>query len=215
VIMPMEKLLEPLKRIIVKDSAVNALCYGAKLMLPGVLRFSSNIEVGEEVVLVTTKGEAVSVSIAQMTSVQIATCDHGLVAKAKRVIMDRDTYPRRWGLGPFAVKKKALKAAGKLDKYGRVTENTPEEWKNNYKDLSMGGVVEGKKPSMEVDMKDNASAPATPSTKKDKKAKSDKKKKKRKKEETPSSEPKKKKAKKRQKCQKKEEKGKVTRIISS
>merc|ERR1712005_83373 len=79
VIMPMEKLLEPLKRVVVKDTAVNALCYGAKLMLPGVLRFSDNIEVGEEVVLITTKGEAISVSIAQMTSVQILTCEHGLV----------------------------------------------------------------------------------------------------------------------------------------
>uniref|UniRef100_A0A7S2TTX8 Uncharacterized protein n=1 Tax=Lotharella oceanica TaxID=641309 RepID=A0A7S2TTX8_9EUKA len=210
VIMPMEKLLEPLKRIIVKDSAVNALCYGAKLMLPGVLRFSSNIEVGEEVVLVTTKGEAISVSIAQMTSVQIATCDHGLVAKAKRVIMDRDTYPRRWGLGPFAVKKKALKAAGKLDKYGRVNENTPDEWKNNYKDLSKGGVVEGKKPAMDVDVKNGDEAPSTPAGKKDKKVKSDKKKKKKRKkdDDTPSTEPKKKKAKKDKSAKKKKKKEK-------
>jgi len=202
--MPMEKLLEPLKRIIVKDSAVNALCYGAKLMLPGVLRFSSDIEVGEEVVLVTTKGEAISVSIAQMTSVLIATCDHGLVAKAKRVIMDRDTYPRRWGLGPFAVKKKALKAAGKLDKYGRVNENTPEEWKNNYKDLSMGGIVEGKRPSPMEEVK-NGSAPSTPAGKKNKKAKSDKKKKKKRKkdDDAPSTEPKKKKSKKEKSAKKK------------
>eukprot|EP00954_Amorphochlora_amoebiformis_P021084 1344035-Amorphochlora_amoeboformis.AAC.1 len=56
-VMPLEKLLEPLKRIVVKDSAVNAICYGAKLMLPGVLRCSSGIEVGEEIVVITTKGE--------------------------------------------------------------------------------------------------------------------------------------------------------------
>lgn len=35
-----------------------------------------------------------------MTTAVIATCDHGAVAKIKRVIMERDTYPRRWGLGP-------------------------------------------------------------------------------------------------------------------
>ena len=35
----------------VKDSAVNAVCYGAKLMIPGLLRYESGIEVGEEVSL--------------------------------------------------------------------------------------------------------------------------------------------------------------------
>lgn len=33
----------------------------------------------------------------------MATCDHGLVAKTKRVVMDRETYPRRWKLGARAV----------------------------------------------------------------------------------------------------------------
>ena len=39
-------------------------------------------------------------AIAQMTTAVLATCDHGVVAKIKRVIMERDTYPRKWGLGP-------------------------------------------------------------------------------------------------------------------
>ena len=40
------------------------------------------------------------VAIAQMTTAVMATCDHGIVAKIKRVVMARDTYPRKWGLGP-------------------------------------------------------------------------------------------------------------------
>jgi hypothetical protein len=35
-----------------------------------------------------------------MTTSTIASCDHGVVAKIKRVVMERDTYPRKWGLGP-------------------------------------------------------------------------------------------------------------------
>ena len=35
-----------------------------------------------------------------MTTAVMAACDHGVVAKIKRVIMERDTYPRKWGLGP-------------------------------------------------------------------------------------------------------------------
>jgi H/ACA ribonucleoprotein complex subunit 4 len=113
---------------VVKDSAINAVCYGAKLMIPGLLRFEAGVEVDEEVVVMTTKGEAVAIGVAQMTSSTMASCDHGVVAKVKRVIMERDTYPRRWGLGPQAQKKKQLIAEGALDKHGRPNEKTPKEY---------------------------------------------------------------------------------------
>lgn len=48
------------KRIVVKDSAVNAVCYGAKLMIPGLLRYEADIGLNEEVVLMTTKGSCTS-----------------------------------------------------------------------------------------------------------------------------------------------------------
>ena len=128
IVMPLEVLLVNFKRVVVKDSAVNAICYGAKLMIPGLLRFADGIEVGDEVVMITTKGEAIAVGIAQMTTSVLATVDHGVVCKIKRVIMDRDTYPRRWGLGPVALKKKGLVKEGKLGKYGQITENTPADY---------------------------------------------------------------------------------------
>merc|ERR1711977_559824 len=120
VIKPLESLLTTYKRVVVKDSAVNAICYGAKLMIPGLLRFASGIEVNEEVVLMTTKGEAIALGIAEMTTGVMATVDHGVVAKIKRCIVERDTYPRKWGLGPMAQQKKKLIAEGKLGKYGMI-----------------------------------------------------------------------------------------------
>ncbi|KAL3768710.1 hypothetical protein ACHAWU_006811 [Discostella pseudostelligera] len=129
VIMPLEILLTNYKRIVVKDSAVNAICYGAKVMIPGLLRFADDIDINTEVVLMTTKGEAIAVGIAQMTTAVMATVDHGVVAKIKRVIMERDTYPRRWGLGPMAQKKKGMIKEGKLDKHGKPNEKTPEDYK--------------------------------------------------------------------------------------
>ena len=136
VVRPLESLLVGYKRLVVKDSAVNAVCYGAKLMLPGLLRYEQGIEVNEEVILMTTKGEAIALAIAQMSTVELSTCDHGVAAKIKRVIMERDLYPRRWGLGPQSMKKKTMKAEGKLDKFGRTNENTPQEWKQNYIDYT-------------------------------------------------------------------------------
>ena len=158
VVMPLETLLTNYKRVVVKDSAVNAICYGAKLMIPGLLRFADNIDINDEVVLMTTKGEAIAVAIAQMTTAVMATCDHGCVAKIKRVIMERDTYPRRWGLGPMAQRKKSLIKEGKLDKHGKPNDNTPSNWREGYKDLSGASVVAPL---------GGSSAPSTPAKKED------------------------------------------------
>ena len=45
-----------LPRIVIKDSSINAICYGAKLMIPGILRFDNGINIGTEVVIMSTKG---------------------------------------------------------------------------------------------------------------------------------------------------------------
>eukprot|EP01121_Diplochlamys_sp_Union-15-3_P005346 TRINITY_DN15678_c0_g1_i1.p1 TRINITY_DN15678_c0_g1~~TRINITY_DN15678_c0_g1_i1.p1 ORF type:complete len:439 (-),score=73.29 TRINITY_DN15678_c0_g1_i1:35-1312(-) len=128
VVKPLEFLLGQYKRIVVKDSAVNALCYGAQLMVPGLLMYENKIEVGDIVVLMTTKGEAVALAIAQMTTAVMLRCERGCVAKLKRVIMDRDTYPRRWGLSPRAIMRKQMIKDGLLDKYGKPNEKTPKDW---------------------------------------------------------------------------------------
>nr|CAG4649393.1 EOG090X07JL [Scapholeberis mucronata] len=137
VIRPLEALMTSHKRIIMKDSAVNAVCYGAKIMLPGVLRYENGIELHEEIVIVTTKGEAVALAIALMTTTTMASCDHGIVAKIKRVVMERDTYPRKWGLGPKASMKKTMIKQGLLDQYGKPNEKTPKDWLTSYVDLNV------------------------------------------------------------------------------
>ncbi|CAF0765564.1 unnamed protein product [Adineta steineri] len=68
------------------------------------------------IVITTTKGEAVALGIALMTTATMATCDHGIAAKIKRVVMERDTYSRKWGFGPVASKKKLMIKEGILGK---------------------------------------------------------------------------------------------------
>ncbi len=50
--------------------------------------------------------------------------------------MERDLYPRRWGLGPMALEKKKMKSDGKLDVsvpnrlfYYKVANAPTEIWK--------------------------------------------------------------------------------------
>ncbi|KAJ8276776.1 hypothetical protein COCON_G00085280 [Conger conger] len=191
VVYPLEKLLVSHKRIVMKDSAVNAICYGAKIMLPGVLRYEDGIEINQEIVIITTKGEAVCLAIALMTTAVISTCDHGVVAKIKRVIMERDTYPRKWGLGPKASQKKMMIQKGLLDKHGKPNGSTPATWKEGYVDYGTSKPAAPEQAAQPTKRKREASGsdsdvatpapsvPGTPSTPKpDGEAKKEKKKKK-------------------------------------
>ena len=51
--------------------------------------------------------------------------------------MERDTYPRRWGLGPKAMEKKKMIKDGKLGKHGeKIAGVTPQEWSKDYVDYT-------------------------------------------------------------------------------
>ncbi len=61
-------------------------------------------------------GEAIALAIGQMTASVIATVENGIVARIKRVVMERDTYPRQWGKGPHAMAKKVSSFLSKKKK---------------------------------------------------------------------------------------------------
>jgi len=93
---PMEKALELMPKINVRDSAVDALCHGAHLTAPGVLSLDAGIKIGDTVAVFTQKGEAVTMSKAFVSSEKMLKMDHGFVAKTQRVLMPRGFYPKMW-----------------------------------------------------------------------------------------------------------------------
>ncbi len=93
---PMEKALQLMPKINVRDSAVDALCHGAHLTAPGVLSLDSGIKIGDTVAVFTQKGEAVTIAKAFVSSEKILKMDHGFVAKTQRVLMPRGMYPKMW-----------------------------------------------------------------------------------------------------------------------
>ena len=95
-VFPMEKALDLLPKIHIRDSAVSALCHGAHLTAPGVLSLDDGIKVGETVAVLTQKGEAVTLSKTVVTSEKLLKMDHGFVAKTQRVLMPRGIYPKMW-----------------------------------------------------------------------------------------------------------------------
>jgi H/ACA ribonucleoprotein complex subunit 4 len=93
---PMEKGLELLPKIHVRDSAVDALCHGAHLTAPGVLSLDAGIKIGDTIAVFTQKEEAITLAKAVVSSENILKMDHGFVAKTLRVMMPRGIYPKKW-----------------------------------------------------------------------------------------------------------------------
>jgi H/ACA ribonucleoprotein complex subunit 4 len=95
-IVPYETVLDPLKKIWVKDTAVEALCQGAMLTAPGVSKLNRDIKKGDTVAIMTLKNEAISISDVEMTSEEIMLKEQDIVAKPTTVLMEPGIYPRTW-----------------------------------------------------------------------------------------------------------------------
>lgn len=96
IIKPIEVALEGVLSVAVKDSAVDALCHGAQVAIPGIVAIDKNIRKGNLVAIYSLKGEIVAVGEANMNSEEIRENDKGIAFNIKRLIMKPETYPRGW-----------------------------------------------------------------------------------------------------------------------
>jgi tRNA pseudouridine55 synthase len=92
-VVPMEKAINHWKKIYIRDTAVDALAHGASLAVAGVLYLEKSIERGEQVAVMTQKGELVAFATTLMTAKKIINSPHGFCAKVTKVFMQRGLYP--------------------------------------------------------------------------------------------------------------------------
>jgi len=96
VIFPMERFFDHLPKIVIRDSAVDALCHGASLAVPGVVEIDSDIKNGDMAAVLTLKGEGVALVSTLMSTEEIIQKDKGVCAHLERVLMNKGTYPSIW-----------------------------------------------------------------------------------------------------------------------
>lgn len=96
VIRPVEEALIYTPKVVIRDSAVDAICHGADLAIPGIVKVDSETEIGDLVGIFTLKGELVAIGEALMDTKTILMEDYGIAVKTKRVLMKPSTYPRMW-----------------------------------------------------------------------------------------------------------------------
>ena len=95
-VLPMERAASHLKKIVVRDSAIDAVCHGADLAAGGILQLSEGIKRKDTLAIMTLKGELVAAGEALATTTEIDQADKGIMVNIKKVFMEPGTYPMMW-----------------------------------------------------------------------------------------------------------------------
>ena len=95
-IMPMEVLVEPLPKIVVKATAVDAICHGADLNIQGIHMLDEDIRKNALVAMMTARGELIAIGRMAMSSSKIMATSQGKAVDTERVFMDEGHYPKMW-----------------------------------------------------------------------------------------------------------------------
>jgi tRNA pseudouridine55 synthase/H/ACA ribonucleoprotein complex subunit 4 len=94
-ILPVERAVTGIPAIVIRDGAIDALCHGAALAMPGIGE-TGKFRKGETVAIFTGKGELVCTAEALVSSEEIRPGKTGLVAAPRAVVMEPGTYPKGW-----------------------------------------------------------------------------------------------------------------------
>ncbi len=95
-IRPMEEALQYMPKVFLRDTAIDAICHGADLALPGIVKVDQGIEAATTIALLSLKGEAVALARALVPTQHMLEQNRGIAAKTTRVIMPPSTYPASW-----------------------------------------------------------------------------------------------------------------------
>jgi H/ACA ribonucleoprotein complex subunit 4 len=95
-IKPIEICFKDLHTVVIRDTAVDALCHGAQLAIPGISEISPSIQKDDLVAVYTLKGEIVGLAQSLMNINEIVSNKKGISFTMKRLIMKPNTYPKGW-----------------------------------------------------------------------------------------------------------------------
>lgn len=96
VIKPIEICFKDLPTVVIRDTAVDALCHGAQLAIPGISELSPSIQKDDLVAIYTLKGEIVGLAQSLMNINEIVSNKNGISFTMNRLIMKPNTYPKGW-----------------------------------------------------------------------------------------------------------------------
>ncbi len=92
IILPVEDAIRHLPKIWILDSAVNTVCHGANLSVPGISKLESCVKKDDSVAILTLKNKLVCLGKALINSEEILSEEKAVAVKTSKVFMERNTY---------------------------------------------------------------------------------------------------------------------------
>ena len=96
IILPIEMAMTHIPAITIRDTAIDALCHGAQLALPGIVSVPQNLKKGDLVGIYSLKGEIVGLGISVLDFDEFLSKKKGICFQIKRIVMKPNTYPKFW-----------------------------------------------------------------------------------------------------------------------
>ena len=96
IILPIEMAMTHIPAITIRDTAIDALCHGAQLALPGIVSIPQNLKKGDLVGIYSLKGEIVGLGISALEFDEFLIKKKGICFQIKRIVMKPNTYPKFW-----------------------------------------------------------------------------------------------------------------------
>lgn len=92
ILMPVEHAVEFMPKIWVFDSAIEPICHGVNLAVPGVSKLNNFVD-GDKVAIMSLKEELIAIGTAKMMTDKILNTNKGIAVKVEKVFMEPGVYP--------------------------------------------------------------------------------------------------------------------------
>ena len=90
-VQPAEKMVELFPKVWVFDSAVESICHGRDVAIPGISKLTT-MKKDADVAVMTLKDELVALGIAQMSDSDVMKMEKGIAVRVHKVFMKAGTY---------------------------------------------------------------------------------------------------------------------------
>ena len=91
---PVEEAIPHIPKVWIMDNAIDTVCHGSDLKVPGISKLNSEIKKGDTLGIMSLKDELVALGIAEISSGEIMDRERGVAVKTHKVFLEPGTYPK-------------------------------------------------------------------------------------------------------------------------
>jgi H/ACA ribonucleoprotein complex subunit 4 len=132
IVLPIEIAMTHLPAVIVRDTAIDALCHGAQLAMPGVVSISKDIKKGDLVGIYSIKGEIIGLGISVLDFEEFFNKKKGICFQIKRIVMKPNTYPKFWSTTTTDTEENATLESPSKHDHNSEDEDSESIFSDNY-----------------------------------------------------------------------------------